>query len=59
MMVNFENHKGSFCIYASLFCQEGYCSECSTYLKRAPIAQNENRRQVVESQEKRQPVLSH
>ena len=23
-----ENHKGSFCPYTAIFCQEGYCSGC-------------------------------
>ena len=26
-----ENHKGTWCPYKSLFCQEGYCSECEIY----------------------------
>jgi hypothetical protein len=32
-MTNLEYHKGSFCIYNSVFCQEGYCVECEIYLK--------------------------
>jgi hypothetical protein len=27
-MVDLEYHKGSFCIYTSVFCQEGCCSGC-------------------------------
>ena len=27
-MINLQYHKGSFCLYKSLFCQEGYCSSC-------------------------------
>jgi len=37
-MVNLENHKGSFCIHTTKFCQEGYCSRCEIYLKKS--AQN-------------------
>ena len=33
MVVDMEYHKGSFCDYASVFCQEGYCSGCEIYLK--------------------------
>jgi hypothetical protein len=33
MIVDLENHKGSFCSHASIFCQEGYCSRCQIYLK--------------------------
>ena len=25
---NIQFHKGSFCIYKPIFCQEGYCNEC-------------------------------
>ena len=39
MMVNLEYHKGSFCVYSSVFCQEGYCSGCEIYSKR-PLAIN-------------------
>ena len=27
-MANLQNHKGSFCNYKSIFCQEGYCAGC-------------------------------
>jgi len=29
--MNLEYHKGQFCAYKSVFCQEGYCSECAIY----------------------------
>ena len=29
-----QNHKGSFCLYKSIFCQEGYCAACEIYLRR-------------------------
>ena len=32
-MVNLEYHKGSFCVYTSVFCQEGYRSGCEIYRK--------------------------
>ena len=32
-MVKVQYHKGSFCINKSIFCQEGYCSECEIYLR--------------------------
>jgi hypothetical protein len=34
-MVNVEYHKGSFCVYKSKFCQEGFCSGCEIYLKKS------------------------
>ncbi len=33
-MVNLEYHKGEFCAYGSVLCQEGYCSECIIYFER-------------------------
>ena len=30
-MSNLMYRKGSFCIYKSIFCQEGYCSGCEIY----------------------------
>jgi len=30
-MGNLTYHKGLFCIYSSIFCQEGYCSSCEIY----------------------------
>jgi hypothetical protein len=30
-MINLEYHKGQPCICSSVFCQEGYCSECEIY----------------------------
>ena len=32
-MINLEYHKGTFCSYSSMFCQEGYCIECHIYLR--------------------------
>jgi ferredoxin len=37
-IVNLEYHKGSFCIYRPMFCQEGYCSTCEVYLSRQLFA---------------------
>jgi len=34
-MKNLEYHKGSFCIYKPIFCQEGYCSGCEIRLEKA------------------------
>ena len=36
-MVKIQYHKGSFCINESIFCQEGYCSECEIH-KRGILA---------------------
>jgi hypothetical protein len=36
-MVNVEYHKGSFCVYKSKFCQEGFCSGCEIYLKKPSL----------------------
>ncbi len=29
--MNLEYHKGQFCAYKPIFCQEGYCCECAIY----------------------------
>ena len=29
--MNLQYHKGQFCPYKPVFCQEGYCSECAIY----------------------------
>jgi ferredoxin len=34
-MTNLVFHKGTFCVYAPVFCQEGYCSGCEVYLKKS------------------------
>jgi hypothetical protein len=36
-MVNLEYHKGSFCVYTPIFCQEGYCSECEINYKKSSM----------------------
>ena len=33
-----QNHKGTFCVYKSIFCQEGYCSDCEIYLRQCSTA---------------------
>jgi len=33
-MINIEYHKGTFCVYENIFCQEGLCSGCNIYKKR-------------------------
>jgi hypothetical protein len=30
-MINLQYRKGTPCICSSVFCQEGYCSECDIY----------------------------
>jgi len=34
-MIDLENHKGSFCVHAPKFCQEGYCPGCEIYFKKS------------------------
>ena len=29
--MNLEYHKGQFCSYSPVFCQEGHCSGCAIY----------------------------
>ena len=58
-MVNLECHKGSFCVYTSIFCQEGYCSGCEIYVKRTSEAQKVNPRDHGKSQKIHKPVLVH
>jgi hypothetical protein len=33
-MINQQYHKGQTCKIKPVFCQEGYCSECSIYLSK-------------------------
>ena len=58
-MVNQEYHKGSFCVYTSIFCQEGYCFACEIYRKRSARTRQVARREGVKSQKAREPVLTH
>ncbi len=37
-MTSLLYHKGTFCVYASIFCQEGYCSGCEVFLKQSSPA---------------------
>jgi predicted metallo-beta-lactamase superfamily hydrolase len=57
MTVNLEYHKGSFCVYSSVFCQEGYCSECEIYRKKLMLIEQKGRSDTLKSQKARQPVL--
>jgi hypothetical protein len=59
MMVNMEYHKGSFCEYASVFCQEGYCSGCAIYLRRPPAIKQFNPHEVAKSRKAPKLVLVH
>ena len=68
-MINQEYHKGSFCIYTSVFCQEGYCSGCEIYRKRPIVTINKNIddgiklakpcKQNAKSQKALKPILIH
>jgi hypothetical protein len=58
-MLNLEYHKGSFCVYTSVFCQEGYCSGCEIYRKSPLAIKQIDRREGVKSQKVHQPVLVH
>ena len=51
-MINLEYHKGSFCIFSNVFCQEGYCSRCEI----AKIHQGMSRQTIPE--EKRVRILN-
>jgi hypothetical protein len=42
-MGNLKYHKGSFCIYTSVFCQEGDCTGCEIYLRRPCAAEKTGR----------------
>ena len=56
-MVNLEQHKGSFCVYSSIFCQEVFCSECEIYLKRPSATKNVNRHKILQLQKTPESVL--
>jgi hypothetical protein len=58
-MINLEYHKGSFCVYTSVFCQEGYCSGCEVYGKSPLATEQVDQREGVKSQKTHQPVLVH
>ena len=57
-MVNLEYHKGSFCIYASVFCQEGYCSGCEFYRKMT-LATQASRPDPMKEQKTAALVVAH
>jgi hypothetical protein len=59
MMLNMEYHKGSFCVYSSVFCQEGYCSGCEIYSKRPLSIQQVDRHEVVKSRKAPKLALVH
>ncbi len=46
-MISLEYHKGSFCVYSSVFCQEGYCSGCEIYLHSPSHAKSTNHDECV------------
>jgi hypothetical protein len=56
-MINQDYHKGSFCVYSSVFCQEGYCFGCEIYGKRPAVVKTLDHCESVSSQKRRQPVL--
>ena len=35
--MNLEYHKGYPCVYETILCQEGYCSNCVIYLEKSWI----------------------
>jgi hypothetical protein len=59
MMVNTEYHKGYFCVYSSVFCQEGYCSGCEIYSKRPLAIKQADRNEVVKSRKAPNLALVH
>jgi hypothetical protein len=59
MMVDMEYHKGSFCDYASVFCQEGYCSGCEIYLKMTQTVKQLDRCEGTKSRKVSKLVLVH
>jgi hypothetical protein len=58
-MVNLENHEGSFCVYTSVFCQEGYCSGCEIYRKRPSATKQADLCAGVKSRKVSRLVLIH
>ena len=54
-MLNIQYHKGSFCIYKPIFCQEGYCTECVQSLAKTngpiPMVHPENFKNPYELQQ--------
>jgi hypothetical protein len=68
-MINQEYHKGSFCLYTSIFCQEGYCAECEIYRQRPIVTKKKNindgiklpkpHKQNAKSQKAHKPILIH
>jgi hypothetical protein len=43
-------HKGSFCCYTSIFCQEGYCSECEIHVKKTSLKADIKKCKAMKSQ---------
>ena len=44
LMENIEYHKGSFCVYTPIFCQEGYCARCEIYTNSLFLIKSEKQR---------------
>jgi hypothetical protein len=59
-MENNEYHKGSFCIYSTRFCQEGYCCDCEIHTKMSVVEKFVNRQQGgAQLHEVSKMILSH
>jgi hypothetical protein len=43
LMENIEYHKGYFCVYTPIFCQEGYCARCEIYANSLFLIKSEKR----------------
>jgi hypothetical protein len=41
---NIEYHKGSFCVYTPIFCQEGYYARCEIYTNSLFLIKSEKQR---------------
>ena len=48
-MDNLAYHKGSFCIYTPIFCQEGYCSECDIYRRKQLLVKMNDYRDLLKN----------
>jgi hypothetical protein len=51
-------HKGSFCCYTSIFCQEGYCAECEIHVKQTSLKARLKRCKAIKSQSARELLLT-
>ena len=58
-MTHVALHKGSFCCYTSIFCQEGYCTECEIHAKQTSLKAHLKKCSAIKSQSMTELLPTH